>query len=214
MSYDIVTEPSEIEKKSFEIITEEMNKRGNWHFGPLQEAVVKRVIHTTADFSYLENLTFSKDSVERGCDAILRGATIVSDTNMVLAGINKTRASSYDCDVRCFIADDDVATEAKRRGVTRARVSMQKAAQVPGPLIFAIGNAPTALFELCELIGKGRINPELVIGVPVGFVNVVESKEAIMDCGVPFIVSKGRKGGSTVVAAICNALLYSLPKEA
>ncbi len=133
---------------------------------------------------------------------------IVTDTNMALAGINKAALSRLGCEAVCFMADSEVAAEAAARGATRAAVSMEKAARMQGRLIFAIGNAPTALLRLRQLIDEGAVRPELVIGVPVGFVNVVDAKEEIMNAGVPYIVARGRKGGSTVAAAICNALLY------
>ncbi len=199
--------PREIEKRSFEIITEELGSR---QFDPMQEPVIKRVIHTAADFDYADNLCFSKESVQKGIAAIKAGACIVTDTQMAKAGINKKALAKYGGQVFCFMADDDVAASAKANGTTRATASMAKAAKLEQPLIFAIGNAPTALVKLYEMIKDGQIKPALIIGVPVGFVNVVESKELIMDSGVPYIVARGRKGGSNVAAAICNAMLYMI----
>ncbi len=203
--------PNEIEKRSFEIITEEIgDARLDGRIAP----IVKRVIHTTADFEYLDNLCFSEQAVEKALEAIRLGTDIVTDTNMALSGINKAALSKAGGKAFCFMADDDVARIAAEQGATRASVSMEKAAGLDKPLIFAIGNAPTALIKLDELIRSRRIEPALIIGVPVGFVNVVESKELIMKSGVPFIVARGRKGGSNVAAAIVNALLYmAYPRE-
>ena len=199
--------PMEIEQRSFEIITELL---GNRVLDPENELVIKRVIHTTADFDYADNLTFSDHAVQKGIAALKSGCDIVTDTQMAKAGINKTILASLGGEVHCFMSDADVAAEAKERGVTRAIVSMEKAAQLPGKCIFAIGNAPTALIALHGLIEEGKLDPALIIGVPVGFVNVVESKELFLDSPVPHIIARGRKGGSNVAAAICNALLYQI----
>ena len=199
--------PAEIEKRSFAIITQELGDR---QFSPEIEPIVKRVIHTSADFEYADNLVFSDGAVQRAIAAIQNGAHIVTDTSMVQAGINKKTLAQFGGEVHCFIADEAVAAEAKRRGVTRSTVSMERAAQLDVPLIFAIGNAPTALIELARLVKAGALQPELIIGVPVGFVNVVESKELILQLDVPHIVARGRKGGSNIAAAIVNALLYQL----
>ena len=197
--------PEEIEKRSFEIIGEEL---GEVKLDPLEEPVIKRVIHTTADFDYLENLKFSKDAVVKGMEALKKGAVIITDTQMARSGINKATLEALGGEAFCFMSDEDVAAAAKANGTTRATASMDKAASLDRPVIFAIGNAPTALVRLYELIQEGRLKPELIIGVPVGFVNVVESKELIMELDIPYIVAKGRKGGSNVAAAICNAMLY------
>lgn len=200
--------PMEIEQRSFEIITELLGDRV---LDPENELVIKRVIHTTADFDYADNLTFSDHAVRKGIAALKSGCDIVTDTQMAKAGINKTILASLGGEVHCFMSDADVAAEAKERGVTRAIVSMEKAAQLPGKCIFAIGNAPTALLSLESLMGEGKLRPALIIGVPVGFVNVVESKEHIIACDrAPYIVARGRKGGSNVAAAICNAMLYQI----
>ncbi len=201
--------PGDIEKRSFEIIGEELKQRGIV-LPPEQEPVTKRVIHTSADFEYAETLTFSKDAVRIARGLLKRGADIVTDTNMAKAGINKKALEKVGGQVYCFMADEDVAREAKERQVTRATVSMERAAALPGPVIFAIGNAPTALISLYELMEQGSFRPEFVIGVPVGFVNVVQAKELFLDSDVPFIINRGRKGGSNVAAAICNALLYGM----
>lgn len=197
--------PEEIEARSFQIITEEL---GDKPMDPVKEPIIKRVIHTTADFDYYTNLVFSEDAVSKGMEALKKGAVIVSDTQMARAGINKSTLEALGGKALCFISDEDIAKKAKENGTTRATASMDKAATIKEPLIFAIGNAPTALVRLYELIQAGNFRPELIIGVPVGFVNVVESKEIIMELDVPFIVARGRKGGSNVAAAICNALLY------
>ncbi len=202
--------PADIEKRSFAIITEELGGRT---FPESVAEVVKRVIHTSADFDYADNLCFSPDAVEQAKAALEAGATIVTDTNMALAGISKPTLAKLGGKAVCLMADEDVAREARTRGVTRATVSMEHAAKLDGPLIFAIGNAPTALIRLHELIGEGAVSPALVIGVPVGFVNVVESKELFIGGDTPYIIARGRKGGSNVAAAIVNALLYQIIKR-
>ena len=197
--------PAEIEARSMEIIQSELGERS---FPPEVLPVVKRVIHTTADFDYADNLVFSPDAVAKGIEAIRNGCTIITDTQMAWSGVNKRVLEKFGGKAVCFMSDPEVAAEAKVRGETRATVSMERAAELEGPLVFAIGNAPTALVRLCQLIDEGKVNPALVIGVPVGFVNVVESKELMLTMDAPHIVARGRKGGSNVAAAICNALIY------
>ena len=199
--------PMDIEKRSFEIITELLGER---KLDPENELVIKRVIHTSADFDYADNLVFSPHAVQKGIEALRGGCDIVTDTQMAKAGINKTILGKLGGEVHCFMSDPDVAAEAKERGITRAIVSMEREAKLSKPCIFAIGNAPTALISLHEQIQAGTLHPALIVGVPVGFVNVVESKELILDSEVPYIVARGRKGGSNVAAAICNALLYQI----
>lgn len=199
--------PQEIEKRSFEIITEEL---GQAVIDELHAPILKRVIHTTADFEYVNTLKFSNHSVEKALEAIKNGADIVTDTQMVKAGINKKELAKYGGEVHCFMSDEDIAEIAVSKGITRATASMEKAMTLNKPLIFAVGNAPTALIKLYEGIKEKSFAPELIIGVPVGFVNVVQSKELIMSTEVPYIIAEGRKGGSNVAAAICNALLYLL----
>lgn len=201
--------PRDIEKRSFEIITELL---GDTPVDPENELVLKRVIHTTADFDYVENLIFSDHAVQKGLEALRGGCDIVTDTQMAKAGINKRVLSALGGEIHCFMSDEDVAQEARQRQVTRATVSMERAAALEKPCIFAIGNAPTALIALKALIAEGKLHPALIIGVPVGFVNVVESKEQIMKENVPYIVGRGRKGGSNVAAAICNAMLYQIAR--
>ncbi len=200
--------PKEIEAKSFEIITQELGEHVDQPLVPGTEAIVKRCIHTSADFDYAKNLCFSEGVVEQALEAIRGGASIVTDTQMAKAGINKKSLGAYGGQVYCFMSDEDVAAAAKEMGCTRAAASMEKAAAMGEDLIFAIGNAPTALVRLYELVREGKIHPRLIIGVPVGFVNVVASKELIMELDVPYIVARGRKGGSNIAACICNALLY------
>ena len=207
MSTPETIKPMDIEKRSFEIITEILGDR---KLDPENELVIKRAIHTTADFDYADNLVFSPHAVKIGIEALKGGCDIVTDTQMAKSGISKATLGKLGGEVHCFMSDPDVAAEAKARGVTRALVSMEKAAKLDKPCIFAIGNAPTALIRIRELMDEGRLKPALVIGVPVGFVNVVESKELIIETDVPHIVARGRKGGSNVAAAIVNALLYQI----
>ena len=197
--------PADIEARSMEIIAAELGDRT---FPADQLPVIKRVIHTSADFSYADTLTFSPDAVTRGVEAMRKGCTIVTDTQMAWSGVNKRVLEGFGGRAVCFMSDPDVAAEAKARGVTRAAVSMERAAGLDRTLILALGNAPTALVRACELLEEGAMKPALIIGAPVGFVNVVESKELLLTEDVPYIVARGRKGGSNVAAAICNAMLY------
>ena len=202
-----IVKPEDIEKRSMEIITSELNGR-TWP--EPQFSIVKRCIHTSADFDYADNLKFSKDAENIGVQALRNGAHIVTDTKMAAAGINKNKLKEYGGEVHCFISDDDVVKAAKERGCTRATICMEKGAEIAKdhPVIFAVGNAPTALVRLAEMIDAGELKPTLIIGAPVGFVNVVESKELIMERNVPYIVPVGRKGGSNIAATICNAMMY------
>ena len=202
--------PTEIERRSMETIEREIGDMSA--FSPLEKLIVKRCVHTTADFDYKENLRFSEKAVESGIETLRSGAIIVTDTQMAYSGISKPACKALGCELYCFMSDPDVAVEAKKRGVTRAIVSAEKAAKLfpDRQLIYAVGNAPTALIRLYELITENRFRPALIVGVPVGFVNVVESKELIMTAGVPYIVAVGRKGGSNVAAAVLNAMLYML----
>lgn len=199
--------PEEIEKRSFEIITEELLKR-NISLPKEEELITKRVIHTSADFDYAETLCYSKGAVEILKKLIRNGADIVTDTNMALAGINKTMLAKFGGEAHCFMADEDIRLLAKKRNVTRAAVSMEKAATIEKPVVFAIGNAPTALIKLYEMLEKTDWKPAFIIGVPVGFVNVEAAKELILKTNIPYIINRGRKGGSNIAAAICNAMLY------
>ena len=204
--------PREIENRSFEIIGEELQQRGIT-IPAEQESVTKRVIHTSADFEYAQTMCYSENAIAIARNLIRQGADIVTDTNMAMSGINKKMLAKFGGEVHCFMADEDVAAEAKARQVTRASVCMEKASKINKPVIFAIGNAPTALVSLYEMIQAGTYRPAFVIGVPVGFVNVEAAKELIMETDVPHIVNRGRKGGSNVAAAICNALIYGLARD-
>ena len=203
--------PADIERTSISIITRELDELGLTP-PPETAAVVKRVIHTTADFDYAKNLRFTPGAVQAVVRALQRGAVIVTDTNMALAGISRPGLAKLGCEAVCYMADPAVAEAAKQAGTTRAVAAMHRAAREHPGAILAVGNAPTALLTIAEEIEAG-LRPALVIGVPVGFVNVVESKETLFAIceqhGVPAIAAMGRKGGSNVAAAICNALVYS-----
>lgn len=216
--------PEEIEKRSFEIITEELIKRG-LNIPKEEELITKRVIHTSADFDYAETLCYSQGAVKILKELIKNGADIVTDTNMALAGINKKALAKFGGKAHCFMADEDISILAKQRNVTRAAVSMEKAAAIEKPVVFAVGNAPTALIRLYEMMKapfretsmpggryqqKRNWKPAFIIGVPVGFVNVEAAKELILESDIPYIINRGRKGGSNIAAAICNAVLYQL----
>ena len=205
--------PGDIEKRSFEIIAEELSSMGI-SLDPEQDPVIRRAIHTSADFDYAKTLHFSQDAVRIARNLIARGADIITDTNMALTGINKKRLAAYGGQVRCYMAEESVADEAKERGLTRAAVSMEHAAgditESGTRAIFAVGNAPTALITLRKLYDDGIFRPDFVIGVPVGFVNVTEAKELILETDIPCIINRGRKGGSNIAAAIVNALLYGM----
>ena len=204
--------PEQIEQRSFEIIDGELKKRGIV-LPKEQEMITKRVIHTTADFEYTETLTFSEGAVGIARELLRQGADIVTDTNMVLSGINKRSLAGLGGEVHCYMADETVAKLAKERKTTRAAVSMEMAAKIQKPVIFAVGNAPTALIQIYEMMQGSDWRPAFVIGVPVGFVNVEAAKELILQTDVPFIINRGRKGGSNVAAAICNALIYELTRN-
>lgn len=216
--------PDEIEKRSLEIISENLSGmdvviNGNERIDtsdPVMRPVldvIKRCIHTTADFDYARSMCFSEGAVDKLKALISSGATVVTDTNMAYSGINRSKLSSFGCDIHCFMADEEVAKEAKIRGITRAHVSMERAMALPGPVIFVIGNAPTALITLKEHYDRKDYMPAFVIGVPVGFVNVVAAKEMMIDTDIPYIVNSGRKGGSNVAAAIFNSVLYGMPSS-
>ena len=197
--------PEEIEAESFRIIDEEAGEHGR---GSREWQVVRRAIHTSADFEYARGMVLSDNAVQCGIDAIRSGAGIVTDTNMALSGISRERLARFGCQFDCHVADPDVAELAKKNGVTRSVLAMRKAAANPANRIFVIGNAPTALFELLRLIREGSAQPALIIGLPVGFVGAEESKNALAatDGSIPFITNMGRKGGSNVAAAVVNAL--------
>jgi len=195
--------PMDIEAQSMAIIESELTV-------PLAEDVkpiVKRVIHATADFSFAESLHFTPGVIPLMRGLLRRGAVVITDTNMALAGINKPALRRLNAQAVCFMADEAVAQEARQREVTRAQVSMEHALRLPGPKLLVCGNAPTFLFPLLE---AEHVEDTAVIGVPVGFVNVVEAKQRLWESGLPCIAALGRRGGSNVAAAIVNALMYGM----
>ncbi|MDR1481394.1 MAG: precorrin-8X methylmutase [Synergistaceae bacterium] len=203
-------DPQAIEEESMKIILSELKERGLLDLIPdEQRHVVTRVIHSTADFDFASSLVFSEDVMSAAYKMLKSSPVFITDTNMIASGINKAALSKVSGTVRCYMSDPDVAEEALSRSETRAAVSMERAARETPNAAFVIGNAPTALLRLCRLVEEGTASPSLVVGVPVGFVNVIESKEALMSlAGVPRVVSTGPKGGSTVAVAIVNAILY------
>lgn len=204
--------PGDIERRSMEIIRSELPEGVLERFPKAMRPVLLRVIHTSADFDYAENLRFSENAAENALEIIKRGATFVTDTQMALSGINKTALAKLGCKAVCYMSAPETATVAEERGITRAAASMERAAKLSGNVICAVGNAPTALLKICELHERGEFAPSLVIGVPVGFVNVVQSKERLISENIPYITAVGRKGGSNIAAAICNALMYQIAR--
>lgn len=202
---EYIKNPKAIEKRSFEIIESQVDKK---LIDQKEWPVIRRVIHTTADFDFAKLLDFSEDAIDTGVAALKSGFNIVTDTRMAMAGINKKNLGILGCGVQCFIRDPRIAQIAKEQGITRSMASMIIASKDEKNKIFALGNAPTALFKLIELIDSGITKPALIIGVPVGFVGAEESKEALSKLSVPYIVTRGRKGGSPIAAAIVNALLH------
>ncbi|MCK8825530.1 precorrin-8X methylmutase [Fuchsiella alkaliacetigena] len=202
---EIIKKPQDIENKSMKIIKAEV---GDFDCSSEEEKIIKRVIHATADFDFKDLVIIADDAVEAGLKALRSGANIVTDVNMLRAGINERKLGALGGEIECFISDDQVAKDAKEEGITRSMMAMRKAVQNPQNKIFAIGNAPTALFELMELMEAGKAEPELIIGTPVGFVGAKESKAELEKMDIPFITVRGRKGGSSVAASITNALLY------
>lgn len=204
---EYIKDPSRIEKKSFEIIKEHVNLE---RFTPEERKIALRVIHTTADFEYVDNIRFSSDAIERGLGALQKGTNIITDTNMAKAGINKKALKHLNCSVHCYVGTPEVWEKAKTEKITRSMAAMMKATENEKNKIFVIGNAPTALFTLISLVEEKKVFPELIIGVPVGFVGAAESKELLEKTKVPYILTKGRKGGSNVAASIVNALMYMI----
>jgi precorrin-8X/cobalt-precorrin-8 methylmutase len=202
----IILNPADIETRSFEIITEEL---GHLNLSPELAPIVKRVVHTTADFDYARITEIQSDAVSSAVAALVAGCKIYSDTRMIIAGVSKPMLKTLNCELYTYVDDAGVAALSKEKGLTRSILGIEKAVEDPDTRIFVIGNAPTALVRLGELIQEGKVRPALVIGVPVGFVGASESKEFIKKTGVPYIVTNGRKGGSTVAVAILNALLYT-----
>ena len=209
---DYIKNPMAIETKSFEIIQGIIDEDypGYQFRNEVEEKIIKRCIHTAADFDYLEILKISERAVEKISAALKEGATIYTDTTMALSGINKTKLVALGAACKCFISDEEVAKLAKERGMTRSMAAVHYAASLPGKKIFVLGNAPTALFKVLELVETEELEVEAVVGVPVGFVGAAESKEALMQSSLDYILSAGRKGGSNIAAAIINAILYSL----
>ena len=208
-----INNPKEIEKRSFEIITEEL---GGKTFPPEIADIVKRVIHTTVDFEYADLIEFKNNAVESGLKALEAGKKIYADTSMIKVAVNRKALADHQLEIVNYVHDEDVAKAAKERGVTRSTVGMEKALDDDSVGIFAIGNAPTALYKLIEFIKTGKAKPDLIVGAPIGFVGAAESKEALDELdalGVPYIRINGRKGGSPVVAAILNAMLYKLGRD-
>ncbi len=205
-----IVNPSAIEEKSFDIITEEL---GHLQLSDELAPIIKRVVHTTADFDYAHITLISEGAVDAAKKAIRSGCRIYADTQMIIAGVNKRLLAKYNCEIFSYISNKDVAEEAKEKGITRSIVGIEKAARETDVKLFVIGNAPTALFKIGELINEKKSSPAMVIGVPVGFVGAAESKDFIQSCSVPSIITKGRKGGSPVAVSILNAILYMLDKE-
>ncbi len=208
-----LNDPMGIENKSFEIIEKEMPKHGNFPFDEKQMPIIKRIIHTTADFEYASLVSFNNAPIEKAHAALRSGCSIYADTNMIRAGVSKRKLEQFGCEIINFVADEDVRAQAKAEGVTRSTISLRKACAEKHIGIFVIGNAPTALFTLLELIDEGKAAPDVIIGVPVGFVGAAESKEALLKAKVPSFTVRGRKGGSTVAVSILNALFYMLDNE-
>jgi len=205
-----IINPQDIETESFRIISEELS-----HLSLPEEYayIIKRVIHTSADFEYAQLLEFHKDAVRNGKSAMQSGCKIYADTNMILAGVSKPSLNKLGCSIKTYIADEDVALKAKEQGITRSIAGIEKTFSEGEFDIYVIGNAPTALMKICELSHKTGITPKLVIGVPVGFVGASESKEMLKQSGLPYILTRGRKGGSTIAVAIMNAIMYSLYRQ-
>jgi precorrin-8X/cobalt-precorrin-8 methylmutase len=201
--------PEEIEAESFRLIDAEV---GPHQWSPSEWPLVRRVIHTSADFEYARSMVFSAHAVARGVEALHKGRGIVTDTTMALSGISRPRREKFRIGISCFVADPEVARGAGELGITRSILAMRKGAADPANGIFVIGNAPTALFELIRLVREEGVRPDLIVALPVGFVGAAESKEALLALeaelpGMSFITNRGRKGGSNVAAAVVNALL-------
>ncbi|WP_408956613.1 precorrin-8X methylmutase [Natroniella sp. ANB-PHB2] len=204
---EILKQPQKIEDRSMKIIDEEV---GGFDCSPKEAKVIKRVIHATADLEFKELVVISDGAIESALKVLKSGANIVTDVNMLKQGVSKRKTSELGNEINCFISDDNIAQQAKEAGVTRSMMCMRKAVEDPDNKIFAIGNAPTALFELMKLIEEGKVEPDLIVGTPVGFVGAKESKEELEKLDVPYITVRGRKGGSPVAASIMNALLYQI----
>ncbi|MEG2246622.1 MAG: cobalt-precorrin-8 methylmutase [Peptostreptococcaceae bacterium] len=209
---EYIKNPMMIETKSFEIIQGIIDEiRSDYNFkNELEEKIIKRAIHTTADFEYLDILKISETAVEKIANALREKATIYTDTNMALSGINKRKLDALGCKYKCFVSDEEVAKFAKEKGITRSMAAVEVASQEEGKKIFVLGNAPTALYKVMEMHNTNQLQVEAVVGVPVGFVGAEESKDELEKTDIPYIISKGRKGGSNLAAAIINAILYAI----
>lgn len=207
--------PGLIEKESFVMIQdiiEELEPDYTFETA-LHEAIIKRAIHTTADFDYMHSLAFTHDVITKIQAVIAQGGTIFTDTNMALSGINKRLLDTYGCQYHCFVANPEVAELAKEKAMTRSMAAIEVAAKVEGPKLFVLGNAPTAIYKILEMVEANQLEVAAVIGVPVGFVGAAESKQELVESSIPTIAALGRKGGSNLAAAILNALLYNMPER-
>jgi len=209
---DYIKNPMKIEDRSFEIIQEIIDEiRPDYKFeNELEEKIIKRAIHTTADFDYMDILEISQTAVDKIVDSLKNQATVYTDTNMALSGINKRRLNALGCEYRCLVAEEETHKIAKEKGITRSMAAIEIAAKDPGRKVFVLGNAPTALFKIIEMNSEGNLGFDAVVGVPVGFVGAAESKDELAKTDIPYIISRGRKGGSNLAAAIVNAILYNI----
>ncbi|MCR8745667.1 cobalt-precorrin-8 methylmutase [Romboutsia lituseburensis] len=209
---EYIKNPMKIEEKSFEMIQDIIDEiRPGYEFkNNVEEKIIKRSIHTTADFEYLDILKISDKAVESIIDALKNNATVYTDTNMALSGINKKRLESLGCKYKCLVADEETAKLAKEKSITRSMAAVEIAAKEPGRKLFVFGNAPTALYKAMEMKNSNELELDAIVGVPVGFVGAAESKDELEKTDIPYIISKGRKGGSNLAAAIINAILYTM----
>lgn len=208
--FDYIKNPMAIEEKSFEMISEAL---GDKNADGLKMDIVKRVIHTTADFEYAQLLQFKPQIEDKIVKLFQQGCTLISDTNMIQAGINKKLAEALGIELQCFVSSQEAFELAKQQQITRSMAAVDLAAEIPGKKIFVIGNAPTALYRIMEHVMSGKMEVEVVVGVPVGFVGAAESKEALWNTEIPSIITKGRKGGSTIGVAIVNAVMKEAKKQ-
>lgn len=209
---EYIKNPMKIEEKSFEMIQDIIDEiRPGYEFkNNVEEKIIKRSIHTTADFEYLDILKISDKAVESIIDALKNNATVYTDTNMALSGINKRRLEALGCKYKCLVADEETAKLAKAKSITRSMAAVEIAAKEQGRKLFVFGNAPTALYKAMEMKNSNELELDAIVGVPVGFVGAAESKDELEKTEIPYIISKGRKGGSNLAAAIINAILYTM----